>query len=129
VQVFIPGTSKGTLTTGNGEFVINGVNVGDVSVTAQIIGYNTQSKRVTITSGGTATVDFAVTQSTVALDELVVTGTPGATTKRALGNTVSTINASKLVEDAPVRNMDQLLMARTPGLTIMPGAGTAGAGA
>ena len=129
VQVFVPGTSKGTLTTGNGEFTITGVNVGEITVTAQIIGYNTQQKRVTITSGGTAAVDFALVQSTVALDELVVTGTPGATTKRSLGNTVSTINASKLVEDAPVRNLDQILMARTPGLTIMPGAGTAGAGA
>ncbi len=129
VQVFIPGTSKGTLTRGNGEFTITGVNVGDIAITAQIIGYNTQQKRVTISSGATAVVDFAMAQSTVALDELVVTGTPGATTKRALGNTVSTINVSKLVEDAPVTSIEQLLLARTPGLTIMAGAGTAGAAA
>jgi TonB-linked SusC/RagA family outer membrane protein len=127
VQVFVPGTSKGTLTNARGEFVIQGVTVGEVTVTAQIIGYNTQQKTVTVTSGGNLQVDFALAQSTVALDELVVTGTPGATQKRALGNTVSTINAAKLVDEIPFRNMDQVLMARTPGLTIMPGAGTAGA--
>src|SRR5688500_3725910 len=52
VQVFIPGTSKGALTNGRGEFTMTGVNVGEVSVTAQIIGYNTQQRRVTVTSGG-----------------------------------------------------------------------------
>ena len=129
VQVFIPGTSRGTLTNARGEFVIQGVTVGEVTVTAQIIGFNTQQKRVTVTSGETANVDFALAQSTVALDEIVVTGTPGATQKRSLGNTVSSINAAKIVADAAPRNMDQLLMARTPGLTIMPGAGTAGAAA
>jgi TonB-dependent starch-binding outer membrane protein SusC len=127
VQVFIPGTSKGTLTGGNGEFSITGVNVGDVNITAQIIGHNTQQKRVNVTSGGTAVVDFAMVQSTVALDELVITGTPGATTKRALGNSVSKIDAENLVDKAPVKNIEQLLLARTPGLTLMPGAGTAGA--
>jgi TonB-dependent SusC/RagA subfamily outer membrane receptor len=129
VQVFIPGTSKGTLTNARGEFMIQGVTVGEVAVTAQIIGYNSQQKRVTVTSGETVTTDFALAQSTVALDEIVVTGTPGATQKRSLGNTVSTINAAKLVEEVPFRNLDQVLMSRTPGLTIMPGAGTAGASA
>ena len=129
VQVFIPGTSKGALTNGRGEFTMTGVNVGEVNVTAQIIGYNTQQKRVTVTNGETTVVDFSMTQATVALDELVVTGTPGATTKRALGNSVSKLDAEKIVSESSTKTVDQLLMARAPGLTIMPGAGTAGASA
>ena len=130
VQVFVLGTSKGTLTNSNGDYAITGVNVGEVTVIANIIGYNSQQKRVTVTSGATTPVDFSLVQSTVALDEIIVTGTPGAATKRSVGNTVSSINAAKLVEDSPgITTIDNLLQARTPGLTIMPGAGTAGTAA
>ena len=125
-QVFIPGTSKGTLTNATGDFLILTVDPGAHTLRVEMIGMGAQEKPVTVTAGGTAQVDFALSQSAISLDEVVVTGTPGATQRRAIGNTVSTINAADVVQAAPVTSIDQLLTARTTGLTVMAGAGTAG---
>src|SRR5688572_30863245 len=41
-------------------------------------------------------VEFVLTTTAIAMDELVVTGTPGAVSKRTLGNAITTINASEI---------------------------------
>src|SRR5205823_2016007 len=71
--------------------------------------------------------DVQLTPSVLELDAVVVTGTAGVARVRELGNTVARVNLAE-VKDPPA-NLDQLLQARTPGLSVMQTSGMAGEGA
>jgi TonB-dependent starch-binding outer membrane protein SusC len=90
VQVSIPGTNRGALTNAAGDYMIVAVPAGQQTVRAQMIGYRSSEQTVTVVSEQPVQANFELGQSAIALDELVVTGTPGATQRRALGNAVST---------------------------------------
>jgi len=128
-QVSIPGTGRGALTTASGDYLLTGVPAGQHTIRAQMIGYTEGAQSVTVSATETARADFQLTQSAIALDEVVVTGTPGGTQKRALGNSVASINTEEVTSKAPVNSVTQLLQARAPGLSVSPGAGTTGTAA
>ncbi|MDQ3605871.1 MAG: SusC/RagA family TonB-linked outer membrane protein, partial [Gemmatimonadota bacterium] len=129
VQVSVPGTGRGALTNAAGDYLLVGVPTGSRTVRAQLIGYANLEQAVTVGEGEAASVDFQLSQSAIALDEIIVTGTAGATQKRAIGNAVTTVQAENITDRAPISNVTQLLQARAPGLSINPGAGTSGTAA
>ena len=129
VQVSVPGTNRRAVTDAAGEYTLAGVPAGAIRLRADLIGYGVGERAVTVTSGQTARVDFLLTPLAMELDALVVTGTAGATQKRAIGNSVTTVSAEQITEIAPIQNVTQLLQARAPGLSINPGAGTTGTAA
>ena len=127
-QVEIEGTRRGGITNATGQYLLLNVPAGTYSVRVQFIGFRTSSSAsVEVASGGTATVDFQLEQAALQLDQLVVTGTAGETAARSVGNTVSKIDAADLVDIAPISNVQELLTARTPGLTLLASSGQAGA--
>jgi TonB-dependent starch-binding outer membrane protein SusC len=128
VQVSVPGSARGALTNAAGDYLIVGVPAGEQTVRAQMIGYRTAEQAVTVAAQAQARADFELGQSAVALDELVVTGTPGATQRRALGNAVSSVNVADLQERVVNVTVTDVLRAKTPGLTIIGGSGAAGTG-
>jgi TonB-dependent starch-binding outer membrane protein SusC len=129
VQVYLQGTTRGTVTDARGNFLIPAVAAGNYTVQAQMIGYSRVEQQVTVTAEQTTQVSFNLSQAAIELDALVVTGTPGATQRRALGNSVSSINAAQITEAAPVSTVAQMLQGRTPGVTVMPTTGVVGAAA
>ena len=126
VQVFIAASGQGVLTNVNGDYVLPNVNPGQITLSVQLVGYANRSQQVTVTAGASATANFDMSQTAIPLDEIVVTGTPGAAAKRTVPNAVSTVRASEITDKIPVATVDQLLTGRTPGLTFMAGAGTLG---
>jgi TonB-dependent starch-binding outer membrane protein SusC len=128
VQVSIPGTGLGTLTTAQGRFLIPNVPAGTHRVLVQSIGYATVEETVTVASGQTVALEFTLQQRALDLDEIVVTGTAGGQQRRAIGNVVASVNAAQVLEKAPVTNVNQLLGQRTPGLMLLPGTGQVGTG-
>jgi len=94
-----------------------------------MVGFAPKAARLTVNNGATVTADFALEQRTTQLDQVVVTGTGGATERRAVGNVVETIDAKSVMEIAPARSVDQLIGARTPGLVVLPSTGQVGTGA
>lgn len=126
VQVSIPEISRGAFTNAQGAFVIFGVPAGTHTVLAQMVGFGTGEKTITLDAGETVELNFEIAVQSIQLDELVVTGTPGATQRRAVGNTVSSVAAEQLTEKAPISTVTQLLQGRTPGLTIMQSSGQVG---
>jgi len=128
VQILLVGTQRGMVTNPEGRFLIPNVPVGERQIRAISLGYRAETRTVTVTSGATVAVDFRLSTTAVALDEIVVTGTAGGTERRALGNVVAGIRASEVVEVAPVRDMQSLLNARAPGVLITPGTGQVGSG-
>ncbi len=125
VQVHIPGTGIGSLTNADGRFLLINVPVGSHTVRAQLLGFGAAEQSVSVAAGATATASFQLQESAIALDEVVVTGAGQATERRKLGNTVGTINAAQL-ENAPIVSAAEVLQARTPGVTISQGGGSAG---
>ncbi|HUG41112.1 MAG TPA: SusC/RagA family TonB-linked outer membrane protein [Longimicrobiales bacterium] len=127
VQVQVLGSSRGALTNADGRYVILGIPPGQRTLTTNMLGYGRAQATVTVVAGQTATVDFTLQFSAIEMDEMVVTGTPGAQTKRELGNTIGKINVDERIEMAPINHATELLTARTPGLTLMANSGQTGA--
>lgn len=106
VRVAIPELGLGTLSSDDGRYTLAALAraVGQtVTLTTRRVGLRPASRSVTLRSG-TITEDFVVEQTTLTLDRVVVTGSPGATRERELGNTVSTIDvATPRTAPAPSR--------------------------
>jgi len=127
VQVFIPGTSHGTLSNPEGRFLLLNVPAGEHTIRALVIGYAAQETSVTVPAGETVTLNLSLQVSAVALDEMVVTGQGRQTSRREIGNTIATVNTEAL-STAPVTSMSELLQGRSAGMTIMTGGGYVGQG-
>ena len=76
---------------------------------------------------GRIPVDVVMTAQVVALDQVVVTGTAGNQERRAQPALITTIDAADIVAKAPVLNVNELLYARAPGVSLTTASGTAGA--
>jgi TonB-dependent starch-binding outer membrane protein SusC len=127
-QVYIQGTTIGSLTNARGQFTIQNAPAGEATVRAELIGFAAQNQTVTVVAGQTVTVDFQLRQTTLALDQIVVTGAGVATERRRLGNTIATIDVGDL-QTAPVSSMSEILTGREPGMIGLSGGGTSGQGA
>lgn len=125
-QVNIPGTSFGVLTGTAGQFRFTSVPAGVVTVRVKAIGYVPTERPVTVVSGDNVSVDFQLVEQVLLLDQVVVTGTPGAARKREVGNSISQISMAKVV--TPNANMDNLLQGRAVGMNVQEGNASAGSG-
>ncbi|NNE34720.1 MAG: SusC/RagA family TonB-linked outer membrane protein [Rhodothermales bacterium] len=128
VQVFIDGTGIGALTNASGRYLLLNVPAGTHIVSARLVGYREASSSVTVSAGDRAVADFALAQTAIELNEIVVTGAGVATEKRKLGNTIASIDVSNL-QDAPVTSFSELVSGREAGLVGLPSSGTTGEGA
>ena len=127
-QVFIAELDLGVLSQQNGSYNLQNVPAGTQTVTVQRLGYREAAQTVQVTAGDPVVVNFAITESALQLDEVIVTGTPGGTQRRAIGNTVARLDASTVLQDVAVTNMQDLLTARTPSLRFTNLMGNVGAG-
>jgi TonB-dependent SusC/RagA subfamily outer membrane receptor len=82
---------------------------------------------VTVTSGAIANIDIVMTRAALELDQIVVTGTAGGARQREVGNTISVLSTVNKV-DIPV-NMETMLQAQAPGMTVLQGSGQIGGAA
>ncbi|WP_396222474.1 TonB-dependent receptor plug domain-containing protein, partial [Gemmatimonas sp.] len=124
------GTVAGSARAGeNGRYTIVTTSVGAVTLRVRLVGYAADSRRLTLRAGETVTANFQLAERTAQLDQMIVTGTAGVTQRRAIGNVVNTVDASKVLETAPARSVEQLLGQRTPGLIVLPATGQVGTGA
>jgi TonB-linked SusC/RagA family outer membrane protein len=122
-QVFIVGTNLGGLTNQDGRFVLRNVPVGAQQVRVIRIGYTEAKRPVTVAAGQATTVDIALAKSVISLQEVVTTAT-GDTRRVEIGNAISNINASKVVESTPISNVSDLLNSRAPGVSVVSGTQT-----
>jgi TonB-linked SusC/RagA family outer membrane protein len=125
VQVVVEGTDRGTITDNRGRFVIPDLAGAQVTLRVVIIGYRELTETVTV---GRMDLVLALMESAVTLDQIIVTGTPQQQLKRALGNSVGTVDVTKLTEVAPPPNV-QKLFGTVAGVAILSGGGDIGSGA
>ncbi len=125
-RIVLVGQNRETRTNDQGVYEMGGITPGTYMVRALYVGFARMEMQVTVSVGQTATADFAMNRAPIQLQEIVVTGTPGGTEKRALGNAITSIKADVITEVAPVATVQELLQARSPGLTFYKNAGSAG---
>jgi len=129
VQIAVSGTTLGAVTDADGRYRIGDVPSSAREIATKRIGYRPTTMSFTLDATGNATIDISLTESATTLEATVVTGVLGDTRKRAIGNSVTTVNASEVVAQSAVANITEVLQAKTPGLTLMPGSGTVGTAA
>jgi TonB-linked SusC/RagA family outer membrane protein len=124
-RVIVIGTTAGATTGIDGRYTIRNAPVGDFDIRVIRVGYQEQKKPIHTTAGQTATLDFAMVSAVVQLQEVVTTAT-GEQRRVELGNTIANLDAAKVMADAPVASMGDLLVAKAPGVQILPGNMTGG---
>ena len=117
--VKVKGSKTGTSASADGSFKL----MAPLNSTLVISGIGFESKEVKFGSLTSLTITLA--QDTRALNEVVVTGTTSATSKRKLGITVESISADKLPA-APTASIDQALVGKISGAQISSISGNPG---
>jgi TonB-dependent SusC/RagA subfamily outer membrane receptor len=124
--VRVDGTNTVGTTDASGRFRLTGVAGTQATIEVRRIGYRPDRRVVDV---GNTDVRIALAEQSVVLDEVVVTGTAGGQSKRELGNAVSSIDAVKTKEIAPINSVQNLLAGRVPGVFVNSATGNVGAGA
>ena len=123
VNVVIVGTGRGAVTGENGRYTITGVNPGTVTVEARRVGLQPlRRENVTVTLDGPNTVDFALEQATLRLQEIVATGVVDPVEGVKVPFTVAKLSQ----EDLPVPSTGSaagMIMGKVAGASIIPGRG------
>jgi len=125
VRVVIVTSNNFAVTNADGRYVLRNVPSGGVDLRVLRVGYTEQKKRITLTPGQSEIVNFEMEQAIVKLQEVVTTAT-GDQRRVELGNTVATLDVSRRVQEAPVKNFGDLLAAKMPGVQILPANMTGG---
>src|SRR4051812_37169872 len=112
-------------TDDEGRFRLTGLSGTTVAFDVRRIGY--RSERVTARVGQQDVI-VQLTANPTSLETIVVTGQPGATARREIGNAVGEIAAADIVAVAPILNTQGLLNGRTPSLVVLPTSGQVGTG-
>ncbi|GAC1479735.1 MAG: SusC/RagA family TonB-linked outer membrane protein [Gemmatimonadaceae bacterium] len=119
--------SRNALTNDAGVFVINGVAPGTYVLQVRMLGYAPFRRSVVVTDGETTEVTVTLERQALALDQLVVTGTAGASRRREVGNAIAQIDVGSIPETPA--SVDGLLQGRASGLTVTANTGQVGGGA
>jgi TonB-linked SusC/RagA family outer membrane protein len=123
--VMLVGTTLRASTDEQGRFRFTNVAGTMVTLDVRRIAYKVNRVPVRV---GDEDVRITLTLNPTSLQAVVVTGTPGASQKRELGNAVGQINAADVVATAPILSMQSLLNARTTSVVVMPTSGQVGTG-
>ncbi|HET7275891.1 MAG TPA: SusC/RagA family TonB-linked outer membrane protein [Longimicrobiaceae bacterium] len=125
-QVFVAGTSRGTITDQDGRYLIANVPTGQQIVRATLIGYSQAEQQVSVGEGATVTADFSLTPSAVKLGGVVVNAITGEEErKRELGTNVANIDVTD-IQPATITKLADVLTGRTAGVVMQGVAGTTG---
>jgi TonB-linked SusC/RagA family outer membrane protein len=125
-RVFLVGGTSAAATNADGRYTLRST-AGSHEVRVLRVGFTEQKRTVVVPANGNATLDFVMTPSVVRLDEVVTTAT-GQQRRSELGNSVQTLgDIGKNVEQGPVKNLTDLLVAKAPGVQVQSANMTGGA--
>jgi len=120
-RVIVVGTVASTTTNEDGKYALRGVPSGTFDIQALHVGFQSQKKTVTVTAGASIIADLVMKPAVVQLQEVVTTAT-GQQRKIELGNAIGTFgDVGKHVEEQPIMGVQDLLVAKAPGVTVLPG--------
>ena len=121
----VVGTTSGT----DGSFALTaGLAPGAYQLEISSVGYRPVRRPLTLAAETSVSVgDVALAEDRVGLNEVVVTGTSVATSKRQLGNTIATVSGDELRTTVPTQ-IDQALQGKFAGVQITQNSGNPAGG-
>ena len=125
-NIILEGTPYGTAANVSGEYSIDNIPSGTYVVTVTYVGYANATQEVTINAGEESKSNFSLKTSAINLDQIVVTGTGAPAKRKALGQTINTINSEDL-SSGSVQTVTDALQGRVPGLVGATMGGQGGA--
>ncbi|MFW5878140.1 MAG: SusC/RagA family TonB-linked outer membrane protein, partial [bacterium] len=120
VNVYVKGTTRGTITGTDGTFSIK-AEIGQTLVFSYV-GYTLLEEKISEDTD----LDITLTEETKTLEEVVVIGY-GQESKALLSSSVGSVNAEDLIE-APTSTISGALQGRAAGIQVVQNSGTPGAG-
>lgn len=125
-NVQLEGTSLGSSTNVEGEFIIHQIPAGDYNLLATYIGYVEQTIPVTVVAGKTLEVNVELDYAAVLGAEVVVTaqasGQMGAINQQLNSNTIKNVVSADRIKDVPDVNAAESV-SRLPGLSLIRSGG------
>lgn len=95
--VLIVETGKGTVTDAEGYFRFKEIPAGEYTLKVQSMGYNTQTKKITVSKDFTVDVHFVMEEETIMTDEVVVSANRNETSRK-VAPVVVNVMSNKLFE-------------------------------
>ena len=105
-QVHIPALGLGVLSRDGGQFTIPDVPAGTHELRAELIGHRDVIRTITVTGGGTVSLELLMEHSVLHIEELVVTGTAFAESPVELPYAVSVTGRRTLAEQGSPQSFD-----------------------
>jgi TonB-linked SusC/RagA family outer membrane protein len=126
-QVLIIGTTRGARTTDAGQYRLASVPAGTVRLRVIRLGYEAETRSITLNGNESATADFALGPTATRLDQVVVSATGESELRRESGNNVATINTDSIPKTV-VNGVSDLLSSRAANVVVTQTSGTTGGG-
>lgn len=126
-RVLLLGPNRVETTGRDGRYTFRGTSDGSYQVRVLRLGYSPVTDTTQVSAGQTAVLNFALAPSPVQLDEIVTTAT-GQQSRLEIGNSVSTIAAAQVAEEAPITEFGNLLTGRAAGVQVLKSSGATGTG-
>src|SRR6185503_6108041 len=120
-------TGRGGLTNAEGNFLMPNVPVGTHTLEAVRIGFQTTRQQLTVTAGQNVTVNISLPETTLALQEIVVTGLVDPTEGVRAPISVAHVDR-ELMPVIASGNAVQNLQGRLPGMSVARRSGQPGEG-
>lgn len=113
INVFVKGTTIGTMTDGSGHYFLKDLPEKTLTIEVRALGYITVQKQVKVVRATTQEINFTLEEDQIALDEVVVSANRAETARRVAPNLVNIVDG-KLFERAHAACLAQ-------GLSFQPG--------
>lgn len=123
ITVQVKNTTYGAVTDADGNYSFNAsLKPGPYTIKFSGVGFAAREQALQIGDAGTYSVITQLTEDALGLDEVVVTGTTEGTTRKQLGNYISTVKADQLTKGA-TGNALAALQGKTAGAQISQNSG------
>ncbi|MFL5530551.1 MAG: TonB-dependent receptor plug domain-containing protein, partial [Gemmatimonadales bacterium] len=126
-RVVLAGPNRVETTGQDGQYTFRGVAPGRYLLRVLRLGYQPAGDTVQVAAGEVVAHNFTMTLSPVQLDELVTTAT-GQQSRLEIGNSIATIPAAQVAEEAPIMEFTNLLSGRAAGVEVLKSSGATGTG-
>jgi len=126
--VKINNTSTGAVANGNGVYEISTkLKPGSYQLTFSFIGYSPVVQTLVLGDKTVVTADAKIGEDFLRLNEVVVTGNAVGTSRKTLGNAISTVNANDIANSSAT-SIDQALAGKVSGAQITQNSGNPAGG-
>lgn len=113
VNIYLEGTSVGTISDPEGNFTINVPEDGSTTIVFSFIGYSNKEVQITDQTN----IEVSLEPDYVGLDEVIVVGYGTAKKSDITGSLASV--SSEQIEEMPVTNVNQALQGRAAGVDVV----------